>query len=29
MEQYDDRPVEELGKEADKAGVIPLFRICA
>ena len=29
MEQYDDRPVEELEKEADKAGVIPLFRISA
>lgn len=29
MEQYDDRPVEELEREADKAGVIPLFRISA
>lgn len=26
---YDDRPVEELEREADKAGVIPLFRISA
>ena len=26
---YDDRPVEELEMEADKAGVIPLFRISA
>ena len=29
MEQYDDRPVEELEREADKAGEIPLFRISA
>lgn len=29
MEQYDDRSVEELEREADKAGVIPLFRISA
>ena len=29
MEQYDDRPVEELEREADKAGVIPLFHISA
>ena len=29
MEQYDDRPVEELEGEADKAGAIPLFRISA
>ena len=26
---YDDRPVEELEMEADKAGVIPLFHISA
>ena len=26
---YDDRPVEELEREADKAGVIPLFHISA
>ena len=26
---YDDRPVEELERAADKAGVIPLFRISA
>ena len=29
MEQYDDRPVEELEREADKAWAIPLFRISA
>lgn len=29
MEQYDDRSAEELEREADKAGVIPLFRISA
>ena len=29
MEQYDDRPVEELEREADKAGAIPLFHISA
>ena len=29
MEQYDGRPVEELEREADKAGAIPLFRISA
>lgn len=26
---YDDRPVEELEREADKAGVIPLLHISA
>ena len=26
---YDDRPVEVLEREADKVGVIPLFRISA
>ena len=29
MEQYDDRPVEELEREADKAGATPLFRSSA
>ena len=29
MEQYDEHPVEELEREADKAGAIPLFRISA
>ena len=29
MEQYDDRSAEELEREADKDGVIPLFRISA
>ena len=29
MEQYDDRPVEGLEREAYKAGAIPLFRISA
>ena len=29
MEQYDDRPVEGLEREADKAGAIPMFRISA
>ena len=29
MEQYDDRPVKELEREADKAGAIPLLRISA
>ena len=29
MEHCDDRPVDELEREADKAGAIPLFHISA